>query len=77
MEFLFGRTVACIRQKKKHSIEPHFYVPAIYIFLLFATFLGPFIFPIFIMHCLPRFSISEISNFPQFTPLQRSQKEQF
>jgi hypothetical protein len=38
---------------------------------------GPFSFPIFILHSLPRFYVSKISNSPQFTYLECLQREQF
>jgi hypothetical protein len=37
-------------------------------------FSGPFDFPIFIMHCLPWFYVSEISSFQQFTSLEHLQR---
>jgi hypothetical protein len=61
--------------------NPIFYVPAIYVLPPFETFLsGPFNFPIFTMHGLPRFYVSKISNFPQFftfTSLESLKKEEF
>jgi hypothetical protein len=60
------------------TVEPCFYIPVIYIFPSFATFLsGPFSFPTFIMYCLPRFYVLKISNFAWFTSLDHLQREQF
>jgi len=37
-----------------HTVEPHFYIPVIYIFPSFTTFfLGPLNFPNFIVYCKP------------------------
>jgi hypothetical protein len=40
-------------------------------------FSGPFSFHTFIMHCLPLFYVSEISNFQRGTSLECLEKEQF
>jgi hypothetical protein len=40
-------------------------------------FPGRFNVPMFLMHCVPQFCISKISNFLQFSSLERLQREQF
>jgi hypothetical protein len=58
------------------TVEPVFYVPTIYVFASFVIFfLGLFSFPIFIMHCLPRLCVSEVSNFLRFTYLEHIERE--
>jgi hypothetical protein len=60
-----------------NTVEPCFYVPTIYFPAIRNIFSGLFNFPVFIKHCLSRFYVSEIPNFPQFAPLECLQREPF